>query len=85
MGRSEDNTQGPSFQHVVSGMELESLALAPSPQPSFDHLRYIGLCVFGYYVKKFGNSLKSGLSPQQSPLLLGEVSRKDTWYSGLMS
>lgn len=69
----------------VSGMELESLALEPSPQPSFDHLRCIGLCVFVHYVKKFGNDLKSGLSPKQSPLLHGEVSRKDTWCSILMS
>lgn len=41
----------------VSGMELESLALEPSPQPSFDHLRCIGLCVFVHYVKKFGNEI----------------------------
>lgn len=55
----------------VSGMELEPLALEPSLQPSFDHLRYIGLCVFVYYVKKFGIGLKSGLSPKQSPLSMG--------------
>lgn len=50
-----------------------SLALEPSLQPSFDRLRYIGLCVFVYYVKKFGNSLKSGLSPKQSPLSMGRT------------
>lgn len=83
MGRSEDRSSPSNVWG--SGMELESLALEPSPQPSFDHLRYIGFCVFVRYVKKFGNGLKSGLSPKQSPLLHGEISRKDTWSSILMS